>query len=61
MMLRRSHARPTLLRRWLAVALTAAASAALCSVPAQGEPLAKLDANPASGGPIVVDVLRGPR
>jgi hypothetical protein len=53
--LRRSHARSTLLCRWLAVALTAAAGAALCSAPAQAEPLAKLDASAASGGPIVVD------
>jgi hypothetical protein len=50
-----SRARSTLLRQCLLVALTAAVGAALCSTRAQGEQLAKLDANAASGGPIVVD------
>jgi hypothetical protein len=50
-----SRALATLLRLCLLVALTAAMDAALCSTQVQADQLAKLDANAASAGPIVVD------
>lgn len=37
------------------IVLAAAACAVLCSASAQAKPLARLDANPDSGGPVVVD------